>query len=76
MIASAILYTWIFNRTGGSLLLMLLLHAAVNTGIVMLPIMPAIVGDARPLILAYVVQDIAAVAVAVFVGANLGRASA
>jgi membrane protease YdiL (CAAX protease family) len=75
MLASAILYTWIFNCTGGSLLLMLLLHAAVNTGIVMLPIMPAIVGDTRPLIIAYVVQDIAAVAVAVIAGTNLGRAS-
>ena len=40
MLASAILYAWVFNRTGGSILLVLLLHAAVNTGIVMLPIMP------------------------------------
>ncbi len=75
MLASAILYTWVFNRTGGSLLLALLLHAAVNTGIVMLPIMPAVVGDTRPLMIAYILQDVAAVAVVAFAGVNLGRRS-
>ena len=75
MLASAILYAWVFNRTGGSLLLVLLLHAAVNTGIVMLPIMPVIVGDTRPLVIAYVVQDIAAIAVTLIAGSNLGRGS-
>ena len=73
MIASAIIYTWMFNRTGGSLLLMLLLHAGVNTGIVLLPIMPAVVGDTRPLIIAYVIQNMAAVLVVVFAGPSLGR---
>jgi uncharacterized protein len=73
MLASAILYTWVFNRTGGSLLLALLLHAAVNTGIVMLPIMPAVVGDTRPLMIAYILQDVAAAAVVAFAGVNLGR---
>ena len=73
MLASAILYTWVFNRTAGSLLLVLLLHAAVNTGIVMLPIMPAIVGTIRPLVIAYVLQDVAAAAVIAFAGVNLGR---
>jgi uncharacterized protein len=75
MLASAILYTWVFNRTGGSLLLVLLLHAAVNTGIVMLPIMPAVVGDARPLIIAYILQDIAAAAVVAVAGVKLGHGS-
>jgi len=75
MLASAILYAWVLNRTGGSLLLVLLLHAAVNTGIVMLPIMPVIVGDTRPLVIAYVVQDIAAIAVTLIAGSNLGRGS-
>jgi hypothetical protein len=72
-IASAILFTWVFNKTRGSLLIMLLLHAAVNTGIVALPIMPAAIGDVRPLIIAYVLQIIAAIAVVIVVGANLGR---
>jgi membrane protease YdiL (CAAX protease family) len=75
MIASSILYTWVFNGSGGSLLLALLLHAAVNTWIVMLPIMPAVVGDLRPLMIAYIVQDIAAVVVAAVAGVNLGRRS-
>ena len=73
MIASAIIYTWMFNRTGGSLLIALVLHAGVNTGIVMLPIMPAVIGDTRALIIAYVIQDIAAILVVVFAGVNLGR---
>ena len=73
MVGNAILYTWVFNRTGGSLLLMLLLHAGVNTGIVLLPIMPAVVGDTRPLVIAYLLQNIAAILVVVFAGVNLGR---
>ncbi|MEX0852172.1 MAG: CPBP family intramembrane glutamic endopeptidase [Bauldia sp.] len=73
MIANAILYTWVFNKTRGSLLLMLLLHAGVNTGVVMLPIMPVVVGDTRPLVIAYGLQIVAAVAVVLFAGMNLGR---
>jgi uncharacterized protein len=73
MIANSVLYTWVFNRTRGSLLIMLLLHAGINTGIVMLPIMPAAIGDTAPLIIAYNLQNIAAIAVAVLAGKNLGR---
>jgi len=54
-------------------LLAVLLHAGVNTGIVLLPIMPAVVGDTRPLIIAYLLQNIAAIVVVVFAGVNLGR---
>ena len=49
---------------------MVLLHAGVNTGIVLLPIMPAVVGDTRPLIIAYLLQNIAAIVVVVFAGVN------
>ena len=72
LIANAILYGWLFNRTGGSLLLMLLFHAATNTGIVMLPIMPAVTGDTRPLVIAYILQVIAAALVVMAEGRNLG----
>jgi hypothetical protein len=41
----------------------------------MLPIMPAVVGDTRPLMIAYILQDIAAGAVVAVAGANLGRRS-
>jgi membrane protease YdiL (CAAX protease family) len=73
MVASAIIYTWVFNKTGGSLLLVLLLHAGINTGIVMLPVMPSVIGDTRALIIAYVIQDLAAILVVVLAGVNLGR---
>lgn len=36
-IATAVLFTWIYNSTGGSLLLMLLFHASYNTAGLMLP---------------------------------------
>ena len=75
MIANAVLYTWVFNKTRGSLLLMLLLHAGINTGIVMLPVMPAVIGDTRPLIIAYLLQNVAALAVVIFAGVTLAVAS-
>lgn len=68
MIANAVLCTWLFNKTRGSLLLMLLLHAGVNTGIVMLPIMPAVIGETRPRVIAYLLQNVAALAVVIFAG--------
>ena len=37
MLPEAILYTWVFNNTRGSLLLVTVLHAAVNTAFVLLP---------------------------------------
>jgi len=72
MIANSVLYTWVFNRTRGSLLLMLLLHAGINTGIVILPIMPAAIGDTAPLVIAYILQNIAAVVIVIIEGKNLG----
>lgn len=69
---TAIFFTWIFNRTKGSLLLVILLHAGNNTGIVMLPIMPASINDTRPLIIAYVLQIVAAIVLVAFAGRSLG----
>jgi membrane protease YdiL (CAAX protease family) len=47
MAASAVLYTWVFNGTAGSLLTVALLHSSVNTATVFLPIVPS--GDSiRP----------------------------
>jgi uncharacterized protein len=43
IMARAILYTWIFNNTRGSLLLVTLFHAAGNTAGVFLPIQAAVV---------------------------------
>jgi hypothetical protein len=47
VLASAILYTWIFNNTHGSVLLTILLHAAGNTTGNMLPILPPATTDLR-----------------------------
>ena len=38
--AKAVLFTWVFNGTGGSLLTVSLLHSSVNTSTVFLPIVP------------------------------------
>jgi uncharacterized protein len=59
----AILYTWVFNSTGGSLLLVTLLHASFNTAYVMLPVNPAAAGS--PLIQLFVlaVEAVAALVV-------------
>ena len=73
ILAYSILFSWVFNRTGGSLLIALLFHAAINTGVVILPIMPAVVGDVRPLVIAYILQVMAAVAVVAMAGVNLGQ---
>ena len=44
-----ILYTWIYNATDGSLLIILLLHAASNTAFGVLPMLPeAASGSLRP----------------------------
>jgi uncharacterized protein len=47
MLASAILYTWVFNNTQGSVLLTVLFHAANNTTSNVLPILPPATNDLR-----------------------------
>jgi len=45
-LAMAVLFTWLYNGTGGSLLLATLLHAGLNTAYVFLPVAPAAGGGA------------------------------
>src|SRR5215210_1892268 len=45
-LAKAVLFTWVYNSTKGSLLMVTLLHAAVNTSAVFLLIHPGASGDA------------------------------
>jgi membrane protease YdiL (CAAX protease family) len=47
LLASSIIYTWIFLNTNGSLLLPLLFHAAGNTTSNLLPILPPAAADLR-----------------------------
>jgi len=69
-----VLFTWVFNSTGGSLLTVTLLHASLNTSAVFLPILPAAVGDGRPMTISIGLQCAAAVAVVLAAGpARLSR---
>ena len=47
LLALSIIYTWIFNNTNGSLLLVLLFHAAGNVTSNLLPILPPATTDLR-----------------------------
>jgi len=67
-VAKAVLYTWVFNSTAGSLLMVTLLHASLNTSVVFLPILPAAVGDVRPTLISIVLHCAAAVAVVLATG--------
>jgi CAAX protease family protein len=67
--AKAVLFTWIFNRTGGSLLTVTLLHASVNTSEVFLPVLPT-AGSARPFALSVALLCLAAIIVIVTTGGH------
>jgi hypothetical protein len=72
-IGLAILFTWVFNNTRGSLLMALLFHAALNTADVFLPIIPSAGGDTRPMLIAMGLRCVAALVVVILAGPNLGR---
>jgi membrane protease YdiL (CAAX protease family) len=47
LLALSVIYTWIFNNTNGSLLLVLLFHAAGNTTSNLIPFLPPATADLR-----------------------------
>lgn len=61
--AKAILYTWLYNATGGSLLLTTIFHASGNTAGVLLPI-PNILSGSEPVEYAIIALLFAAIAMA------------
>jgi hypothetical protein len=63
-----VLFTWVFNGTAGSLLMVTLLHASLNTSAVFLPILPAATGDVGPIVISIVLHCAAAVAVVLAAG--------
>jgi membrane protease YdiL (CAAX protease family) len=68
-VAKAVLFAWVYNSTGSSLLMVTVLHASMNTSAVFLPIIPAASGDVRPMLISIGLHCAAAVAVVVTAGA-------
>ena len=71
----AILYTWLFNNTKGSLLLTTLFHASGNTAGVFLPIANTVIGsNLGTLVFQVVIEILAAIVVIIITGpARLSR---
>jgi membrane protease YdiL (CAAX protease family) len=59
----SLLMTWIYHRSGNSLLLVMLFHAAVNTWSGTLQISPDVAGSSRPLVLVVIATWFAALVV-------------
>ncbi len=77
VMAEAVIYTWLYNNTKGSLLLVTLLHAAGNTAGVFLPVGSTLSGtNLNTLIIQVVLEVLAAVVVVAIAGpARLSRAN-
>lgn len=67
-IAKAIIFTWVYNSTRGSLWAVTLLHASINTSVVFLPIIPAAINDVRPTVIAIGLRCLVAIAVVLVAG--------
>jgi uncharacterized protein len=67
-VANAIIYTWVFNSTGGSLLAVTLFHAAVNTSVLCLPVLPAVTGDNSVTVITIILRCVIAIAIVVIAG--------
>lgn len=64
-LAMAVLFTWVYNSTNGSLLIATLFHASVNTAGVFLPIEPSMMGDGTLGMISIGIELVAAFAVVV-----------
>ena len=67
-LALAVLFTWIFNNTGGSVFMSMLAHAAFNLTITVLPVLPSAAGSPLPLAYAIALLYVAALIVLVIFG--------
>ncbi len=70
VLAKAVLFTWLYQHTRGSLLLAILFHASINTSAVFLPIMTAVSGEALPFVLSVCIKLVWAAAIVLSQGAR------
>jgi membrane protease YdiL (CAAX protease family) len=74
-VATSILFTWVFNGTGGSLLMVSILHSSFNAGDVFLPVLPQVTGTTLQLALYLVLITAVAVILIVFGRRHFDRSS-
>ena len=67
-LALSVIFTWIFNNTGGSILMSMLAHAAFNLTITILPVLPSTAGSQLPLAYAVMLLYVLALIVLVVFG--------
>ena len=67
-LALSVLFTWIFNNTGGSVLMSMLAHGAFNLTITILPVLPSAAGSQLPLTYAIVLLYVLALIVLAIFG--------
>lgn len=72
VVALSVLFAWVYNGTGGSLLVVVLAHGAVNfTAGFLFPIFPALAGGVRPFVIYTALFVVAAALVVLFTGPEL-----
>lgn len=67
-LAVAILFTWLYNNTNGSLLIATLFHAAIQATSVFIPILPAAAGNEQLYVLSIIITVVAALLVVLIFG--------
>ena len=71
ILVEAVLYTWLYNNTRGSLLLVTLFHAAGNTGGAFLPIANTVTGsNVNTLIIQIALEILVVLVVVVITGSE------
>ncbi len=74
-VSTSILFTWVFNGTGGSLLMVSILHSSFNAADVFLPLLPQVTGTTLQLALYLVLITAGAVILVVFGRLRLDQSS-
>ncbi len=69
ILAESLIYTWLYQRTGGSLLIMIIFHAAINTWARSL-LFAAIEKGTLPLLITFVLEIILGIGLALFAFPN------